>query len=388
MFFKAFKASLITLYNMIQIQYNRPSPITYFLSFLAPSTWFLDFSTIRDISYLIVLFLILIILYLIVKKIQEGPAAAQNHFHDHRAQNQGPTVYNNKLSIHIWLSEIEEYLDANCIKNDRAKCNAVLMKLDTRTRATIQKLMDAAKVRTYSELEEALKSYFGREAYTSAAFVIKLHERRQLPNESINEFFTAIQELAQAAHPKLDKKHRDEFALQQFITGLRNKAVKNQLRLKLSTNDNIDVLAEAIDLNKTLPIEDDNDVFTCHHMHTAHPQMEPQPPQRQPYPPQQPYQPQQPPNYEYNQQPNRTHPPNWGQQACYKYGQMGHKARDCRFQQPMNENGANYGTQQQNRAQGNARGGAQGHAQGNAQGGAQGNQAAGNINAMNAANRQ
>jgi hypothetical protein len=67
---------------------------------------------------------------------------------------------------------------------------------------------------------------------------------------------------------------------------------------------------------------------------------------------------------------------------------MGHKARDCRFQQPMNENGANYGTQQQNRAQGNARGGAQGHAQGNAQGGAQGNQAAGNINAMNAANRQ
>jgi len=185
-FFKAFKASLATLCNIIQIQYNRPSPYTYFLLFLAPSTWFLNFSTIRDISYLIVLFLILFILYLIVKKIQEGPAAVQNFYQDHRAQNQGPTVYNNKLSIHVWLSEIEEFLDANCIRNDRAKCDAVLTKLDTRTRATIQKLMDAAKVRTFRDLEDALKSYFGREAYTSAAFVMQLQERRQIPNESIN----------------------------------------------------------------------------------------------------------------------------------------------------------------------------------------------------------
>ena len=118
MFFKAFKATLATFLNIIQMQYNRPSLFTYIFSFLAPSTWFLDLSTIRDISYLIVLFLILITLYLVVKRIQEGPAAVQNHYHDHRAQNQGPVVYNNKLSIHIWLSEIEDYLEANCIRND------------------------------------------------------------------------------------------------------------------------------------------------------------------------------------------------------------------------------------------------------------------------------
>jgi hypothetical protein len=193
--------------------------------------------------------------------------------------------------------------------------------------------------------------------------MIKFTERRQLPKESISEFFNAVQELAHAAHPKMEKRHRDDIAREQFINGLRNRAVKNEIRLKRSNNDQIDSLAEAIDLNKTLPIEDDNDLFTCHHIHTPYSQNDSQSPQRQ-----QPYQPHQSPNHnhDYNQRLNREQQHN-KEPPCKKCSQLDHEAHDCMFQQPMhNENGANIGTQQQ--------------------GNAQGNQEAGSVNDLNARN--
>ena len=227
-------------------------------------------ATIRDLSVLITPLFTIYCLFLIVKKLNGTQAHAEQSI-------KGPIVYNSKININLWLSEIEEYLDAKSISNDTDKRDAVLDKLDTRTRATIQKLIDGKKLKTFQDLEEALKSYFGRETITNANYVIQLMERHQMRNESINEFHNAIQDLAQAAHPKLEKGPRDNIVRQQFIKGLLNRAVKNQLRLKARDDEAIKILVEAIDLNKTLPIEDDNEIFACHHMQEMPQGNEPQP---------------------------------------------------------------------------------------------------------------
>ena len=182
----------------------------------------------------------------------------------------GPTIYNGNMNIQIWLSEVQEFIEANRVKDDNTKQEIVLARLDTKSQATIQKLIESRKVCTFKDLMQYLKSFFGRESHTNANNVIRFMERKQFPNESLNEFHSALQELAFTAHPRMEKTQRDEIAKEQFVRGLRNQAVKNQLRLKWKENEKMDVLAEAIDLNSILPIEDDSEPIAIQHIQANH----------------------------------------------------------------------------------------------------------------------
>jgi hypothetical protein len=132
-------AATLRHFRFFRAPRENPSPFLYFLSLIGSGTWYFSIATIRDLSVLITPIFTIYCLYLIVKKLNSAQAHAEPSI-------KGPTVYNSKININLWLSEIEEYLDAKRINRDMDKRDAVLDKLDTRTRATIQKLIDNNKL--------------------------------------------------------------------------------------------------------------------------------------------------------------------------------------------------------------------------------------------------
>ena len=114
--------------------------------------WDYRLSFIRDLTLVIVVAMLLYMLWSVIgKQICEQSSEA----------SRGPTIYNNTMSIHLWLNELNDFLDSKRISSERDKQATVLNHLDRTSKGIIKKLIDEKRIKNYSELESYLKSFFG-----------------------------------------------------------------------------------------------------------------------------------------------------------------------------------------------------------------------------------
>ena len=142
-----------------------------------------------------------------------------------------PTTYNNQMSIHVWLNELNEFIEANKINKEEEKQATIHNHLDKSSKNIIKKLIEDKRIRNYEELETYLKSFFGNYSTSTSDNLFQFATRRQQVNESLAQYYQCMQELAIKAYPKTPKEIVDEFTNEYFIKGLNNRALREQMVL-------------------------------------------------------------------------------------------------------------------------------------------------------------
>jgi hypothetical protein len=78
------------------------------------------------------------------------------------------------------------------------------------------------KVSSFRKIEDnKIKNY--NELERSSDYIIQLTERKQKPEESLSQFYTAVSDLATIAYPDTPRQTEEQFTTKQFILGLNNK---------------------------------------------------------------------------------------------------------------------------------------------------------------------
>jgi len=162
-----------------------------------------------------------------------------------------PTTYNNQMSIHVWLNELNEFIEANKINKEEEKQATILNHLDKSSKNIIKKLIEDKRIRNYEELETYLKSFFGNYSTSTSDNLFQFATRRQQVNESLAQYYQCMQELAIKAYPKTPKEIVDEFTNEYFIKGLNNRALREQMVLTKADKKS-DVLGNAIEIQSKL----------------------------------------------------------------------------------------------------------------------------------------
>ena len=97
-----------------------------------------------------------------------------------------------------------------------------------------------------------MKKLFDEKEISESRYKALFVERNQKPNESIQQYFVEVKDLAEKAFPGVPKNKIKEYTKTQFVQGLENKEVRNRLLLdhKEKNLDQVCVIAEEI--NNTL----------------------------------------------------------------------------------------------------------------------------------------
>ena len=163
---------------------------------------------------------------------------------------QAPKTFNNSLNFNIWLNQVDQYLDDLNIKSDNSRMDIVLSKLDASSRQTIKELIKNKVVKTYKDLKDHLHTVHSNNTQSHADHIINLLDRRQRPNESLHQYYTAICDLARLAYPNETDETINKHASTQFIAGLYNTLIKGQLLINRNPKQN--VLSQAVQLQSKL----------------------------------------------------------------------------------------------------------------------------------------
>ena len=142
-----------------------------------------------------------------------------------------PKAYSNSLNFNIWFNQVEQYLDESKITSDNKKMEAVISKLDGRSKQAINDLIKSKTITTYKQLKEHLKSFYNTDTQSRTDHICNFIDRRQEPNENLHQYYSSIAELARTAYPDIADKQVEQFISQQFVTGLYNTTIKSQLLL-------------------------------------------------------------------------------------------------------------------------------------------------------------
>ena len=163
-----------------------------------------------------------------------------------------PTTFNNTMNISVWLSEINEFLESNKIINDSAKQKTVIDKLDKTNKILVKEIIESKQIKTYKELEEWLRNYFNKYQTSKQDFILQFISRKQQRDESLSEYYNDLQQLAQLAYPNASKETMEAFVNEQFVKGLHNTTIQQQIVLTDSVKDKTSVLHKAVELQSKL----------------------------------------------------------------------------------------------------------------------------------------
>ena len=163
-----------------------------------------------------------------------------------------PNSYNHETNINVWLNQVEDYLDVNKIKSDRARQDTLLQRLDRTNRQALQKLIENKTIRTYNDLQNHVRTLYSKDVQTTKDHIINFVQRKQFPQETIGDYYGSIVELAKKAYPKLNPKDLEQQIADTFVNGLNNFVIKHHLLTNSDKNDknnSTDVLTRAIRLH-------------------------------------------------------------------------------------------------------------------------------------------
>ena len=180
-----------------------------------------------------------------------------------------PKAYSNSLNFNIWFNQVEQYLDESKITSDNKKMEAVISKLDGRSKQAINDLIKSKTITTYKQLKEHLKSFYNTDTQSRTDHICNFIDRRQEPNENLHQYYSSIAELARTAYPDIADKQVEQFIAQQFVTGLYNTTIKSQLLLNPDKSKCI--LSQALELQSKLgdSVNDLNMPINVSHIRTS-----------------------------------------------------------------------------------------------------------------------
>ena len=159
-----------------------------------------------------------------------------------------PTKFESGQNVHCWLENFELYLEEDNIVEDVQRCAALLSRLDGVTRNLVSNYSDNTKS-DYNKLRNAMIKLFGGRKKTQAQYNIEFATRKQEPTENIHQYYASLKHLGSKAYSTLSKKAQQEFVANQFIAGMTNDSVRQQIMVKLEGNFS-KVLEIAEDLDK------------------------------------------------------------------------------------------------------------------------------------------
>ena len=119
--------------------------------------WESGLSVFRDLVYMAIVALAIYCMWKHIKRLHQ---LEQNDFRTADPDTKSPTIYNTNNNIHIWLAQVEDYLDAKKIVSDKAKQKVVIDKLDKTSRLIINDLVQQKKIKSYQQIEEHLKCLY------------------------------------------------------------------------------------------------------------------------------------------------------------------------------------------------------------------------------------
>ena len=210
-------------------------------------------STLKIVRDLILISLILLGIYCMWRHIKRLNKLEQNDIRTAELDSKAPTIYNTNNNIHIWLAQVEDYLDAKQITTDKAKQKIVLEKLDKTSRQIINDLIKQKKIKNYQHIEDHLKSLYGPDNQSTNDYILQFTQRKQHYRESLAQYYKSLVELSKNAYPRTPKEVLDAYIKKQFTIGLQNSTIRDQLLLH--DNDNIknaEILTKAVELQNKL----------------------------------------------------------------------------------------------------------------------------------------
>jgi hypothetical protein len=229
---------------------------------MVSAAWAYRLMFLRDVALFVTLIILFYVFWIIIQKVRKIDLNKST-----TNVSTAPTIYNNTMNIHVWLNEFSDYLDTRKTTSDKDKQNAILERLDKTSRNVVRKLIEDNKIKNYNELEEYLRSFFGNNVFSSSDYIIQLTERKQKPDESLSQFYTAVSDLATRAYPDTPRQTVEQFTTKQFILGLNNRTIRDQLLLNSSVDEKTNVLSRAVELQAKLACVSNDAVETYNVQH-------------------------------------------------------------------------------------------------------------------------
>lgn len=208
---------------------------------LDQTTWFTQHFTTLALLCIIIGTFITIILYLIYKIV--------NKLNNQTDTTQTPKTYNNNLNFNVWLNQVDQYLDETQTTNDKRKIDFVLSKLDTKSRRTMNDLLQSKAITTFKELQDNLRTFYSNDTQSHTDHLLNFLDRRQNPNESLHRYYSDITDLARLAYPQESLSTLQKYVDKQFVSGLYNTLIKGQLLMNANAKN---ILSQAIELQTKL----------------------------------------------------------------------------------------------------------------------------------------
>lgn len=116
----------------------------------------------------------------------------------------------------IWLEDYETFVIANAINYDSRKRALLLYQASLCVREIFRQLEDTGKVKDYKKAVEKLTEHFEPQK-NKMREVYKFHQAAQYSNETIDQFHTQLQSLAQTC--EITREEVDFQILLQIVTG-------------------------------------------------------------------------------------------------------------------------------------------------------------------------
>jgi hypothetical protein len=93
------------------------------------------------------------------------------------------------MNIHLWLQDINKYINFKNIRKEDEKKQVILDHLDKDNRPIVKSVIDDQQVKTYKQLEDWLKSFFSSHKQAKTDYLLQFLSKYQQPDESFANFY-------------------------------------------------------------------------------------------------------------------------------------------------------------------------------------------------------
>jgi hypothetical protein len=176
--------------------------------------------------------------------------------HGNYVRLQLPQVFSNTVDVQDWIAQFELYCKANRVTNDNLKKEILLSRMDKENRELVKSRL--AENESYVKVIRLIETLFAPNEPTIMQHVRNFGERKQIASENVQKYYTELWRLAKLAWPKSSIENLEEYVSSQFISGLKETALKEKLLMDKKKNIKIEeliTLAERLEKNLSLGSE-------------------------------------------------------------------------------------------------------------------------------------